>query len=145
MLYKDYLKKYPECPFCYRKNYIDQLISENETSTLIISLAPYQRHHLLITPKRHLEKILDITEKEMSDILKLQNLGIKILYGLNYKNMSILVREGERIGKSVRHLHYHIIPDIIVGAIKIKHEERVISTSEEIIKIREEINNILIL
>ncbi len=142
MLYREYLKKLSGCPFCETKYYGKQLIAENETSALIISISPYQKHHLLIIPKRHIERIIDITEKESRDIIELQNLAIKILYSLNYKDINILVREGENIGKSVRHLHYHIVPNSVICAIEILDRERTITPANEI---KEIIANIKIL
>lgn len=139
MLYADYLKTLNRCPFCDEEHFAGQLVAENKSSALIVSLAPYHKHHLLIIPKRHLEKILEINEEEMLDIISLQKIGIKILYGLGYENMSVLVREGENIGKSVRHLHYHIIPNIMIGAENIAGgDDRKISTEEEILEFIEE-------
>lgn len=139
MLYDDYLKKITGCPFCDRDNYSLQLIAENKTSALIVSLAPYQKHHLLIIPKRHLEKILELSKEEILSINKLQNIAIKILYKLGYEDMSVLVREGENIGKSVKHLHYYIIPKIMIGSLNIKSEKRSISSSDEISSLIKEI------
>lgn len=143
MLYDDYLRTLKNCPFCDVSNYQSQVVSENKTSALIISLAPYQKHHLLIIPKRHLERVVDISDDEISDINDLQKVAIKILYGLNYKDMSILVREGENIGKSVRHLHYHVIPNIMIGALNAHLEPRSIHTSDEIINLVDEMSSLL--
>ncbi|HRY62396.1 MAG TPA: HIT domain-containing protein [Candidatus Paceibacterota bacterium] len=139
MLYNDYLKTLNKCPFYDEIHFANQLVADNKTSALIISLAPYHKHHLLIIPKRHLERIVEISDEEMSDIIELQRIGIKILYRLGYSNMSVLVREGENIGKSVKHLHYHIIPNVMIGAENITGgDERSISTEEEILEFIED-------
>lgn len=143
MLYKDYLKQVTGCSFCKKDEFSGQIIIENETAALLACLAPYQKHHLLIIPKRHLEKILELSPEEISDINELQNLAIKILYDLNYENMSVLVREGENIGKTVKHLHYHIIPDIAIGAIGVDMGKRAVATKEEILEILREAREII--
>lgn len=143
MLYEDYLKSLSGCPFCDKNNYEKQLLEENKHSILIISLAPYQKHHLLIVPKRHIEKIVDINEEEERNINKLQRTAIKILYKLGYEDMSILIREGENVGKSVRHLHYHIIPEIPIGVIGKNMKKRMIIEKEEIEYIMEKLSKII--
>lgn len=143
VLYDDYLKTLTCCPFCDRSNFGPQIISENKNAALIVSLAPYQKHHLLIIPKRHLEKILDITPEEITDINKLQEIAIKTLYGLDYADMTVLVREGENIGKSVRHLHYHVVPEVLIGTIEVSLMERKIYEREEISKLLQEFQAII--
>lgn len=144
MLYDDYLKELQDiCPFCDKERFISQLVAENDTAALILSLAPYQRHHLLIIPKRHLEKILEIKNEEMKDIIDIQNLAVKILYQLGYTDMSVLVREGEKVGKSVKHLHYHIIPEVMLSPNEIDFKNRSISDGKKIIDILKEIREAL--
>lgn len=143
MLYDEYLKTLSCCPFCSRDNFEGQIISENQNAALIISLAPYQRHHLLIIPKKHIEKIIEISVEEAKDISELQNKAIKILYALNYADMSVLVREGENIGKSVRHLHYHVIPEVLIGTTEVNMIERRIATKNEISELLDEFKSVL--
>jgi len=71
---------------------------------------------LLICTKRHIEHILDITDQELQDINSLQKEGLRILKNLGYKNFSFLLREGMNSGKTISHLHYHIIPEVTITA-----------------------------
>lgn len=129
MRYCDYLKTLTGCPFCIKEH---RGILEKETAVLTYSLAPYHKHHLLVIPKRHSEDILDITEQERGEIDALQKAGLKLLRKLGYENMSLLVRQGKDSGKSVAHVHYHIIPDIRLGNIDYSGGERQVMSSEEI-------------
>jgi diadenosine tetraphosphate (Ap4A) HIT family hydrolase len=97
-------------------------------------LAPYSNGHLLVIPKRHIKSLLKMTKGEGSDILDLLNKASKIMDFMNCKNYSILVREGalEKIGKSIDHLHYHIIPDHRIGDLDTKGRARRIMTEQEI-------------
>ncbi|HEY9584705.1 MAG TPA: HIT domain-containing protein [Candidatus Paceibacterota bacterium] len=140
MLYSEFIKKPRNCPFCEKSN---PIIKEDKFSYITIATAPYHRHHLMVVPKRHIEKIFDATEEENIEMLLLIKASAEILTKLGYKNYSILVREGDqsRTGKSVPHLHYHIVPD--TALITKKHEHRTMMTEVEIDEVVKELKNIL--
>ena len=123
MLYKDFLKKKRACPFC---NLSNQIIIDNKLSFLTYALAPYSQDHLLIIPKRHVKSYLALTHQEQEDIDELLEIGAKMLKQLGYNNYSILVREGDNKQKSVKHLHYHIIPNHRVGDLDSSGQPRTI-------------------
>ncbi|MFA6552019.1 MAG: HIT domain-containing protein [Candidatus Paceibacterota bacterium] len=129
MKYSDFLKERKGCPFCDVK---DEIIAENKSAYLTYALAPYHKHHLLVVPKKHTDKILDVSDDEMKDVYSLLKNGLGILKNLGYGNISLLVREGNEIGKSVPHLHYHIIPNIRVGDLDHEGNERKVLNKEEI-------------
>ncbi len=129
MLYKDFLKIERECPFCEKTN---RIIKEEDNAFLTYSLAPYHKHHLLVVPTRHTEFFEDLNDDETKSIEKLLHFGVKILKSLGYKDYTILVRNGENLGKSVRHLHYHIVPVALIGDVDHKGYEREIMTEKEI-------------
>lgn len=110
MKYKDYLKTLTHCPFCVLEP--RRIIKENENAFLTYSLAPYHHDHLLVAPKHHIEHLLDLSDAAVRDMNMLQKEGLKILNKLGHRNVSFLMREGDGSGKSVAHLHYHIIPNI---------------------------------
>ncbi len=140
MLYKDFLKELTVCPFCSNQN---RFIDEREMAFLTYALAPYHKHHLLVIPKRHSEIISDLNDADNRDIDLLTNRAIGILKKLGYKNMSVLVRQGNEAGKSIPHLHYHIIPDIRLGDIDHYGKDRVILADDEISKLVNELKNLL--
>lgn len=129
MLYKELLEQKRECPFCGVK---DRIIKETPMAYLTYALAPYTKHHLLIVPKRHLESLHDITRNEMDDVLDLQHFGMGLLQTLGYRNATALVREGEKTGRSVNHLHFHIIPEIRIGDLDHDGNERRVMDQAEI-------------
>jgi len=54
-----------------------------------------------------------------------------------HKNVTILYREGNKkeVGKSVNHIHYHLIPDMQIGAIdQHKINKREFFSEEQYIK-----------
>ena len=57
-----------------------------------------------------------------------------------HKNVSILYREGNKkeVGKSINHLHIHLIPNIQIGSITLNAKKREIYSEENYIeKIKE--------
>ena len=99
---------------------------------MTFALAPYHADHLLVVPKRHIEHILDITKEEMDDIDALEKNGWELLKKLGYKSVSFIVREGVESGRTVTHIHYHVIPEVRLGDVDHNGEVRKILTPEEI-------------
>ncbi len=143
MLYKDFIKNLKECPFCKLSG--NQIVKENTHSYMVLSIAPYHKHHLLIIPKRHFEKILEATPEEDTDTLSLTRDGILLLNKLGYKNYVVLVREGDKeTAKSVEHIHYHVIPDTPIGMIE-GQGDRVVLTKSEMGEILNDFKKVLTL
>ena len=114
MKYKDFLKDVQGCPFCGIEN--RRAIKENDTAYLTYALAPYHPDHLLICPKEHSEHLLELTPEEIKDIDSLQKETLAALEKLGYQDITIMVREGKKSGKTIRHSHYHIIPTVVLEA-----------------------------
>jgi diadenosine tetraphosphate (Ap4A) HIT family hydrolase len=129
MNYKELLEQNRPCPFCDLT--LNEKILENETAFLTYAIAPYHADHLLVCTKRHVEHILDLSPEEVRDIDDLQKRGFTALKKMNYKNVSLLVRDGDDIGKSVKHIHYHLIPEVSLGASNHAGIDRPILSKEE--------------
>lgn len=129
MNYDDFLKISRACPFCVRKK--NEIVEEDEFSYITYALAPYHQDHLLVVPKRHVEKLLEVSDKEEDSIYKHIRKATKILNKLGHKDISILVRDGDETMKSVSHLHYNIIPDTRLGDIDHLGKKRVVLSEKE--------------
>lgn len=121
MFYEDYLKNLKECPFCDFKN--EQTIKQNNLAIFTISKAPYSKDHLLIFPKRHVIEVESLKENEKKAFLELVEFGIKTIKK-NYEDFTLIYREGKNSGKSIEHLHCHIIPNKIIGVFDIDGKKR---------------------
>src|SRR5271168_1531925 len=130
MLYKDFLKTNTRCPFC--GPLINRVIKKGDVAFLTYSLAPYHKHHLLVVPNHHVDSFQDLNNKEIISINKLLHNGVTLLKSLGYENYTILVRNGNNLGKSIEHLHYHIVPSVIIGDLDHVGQERKVMTKEEI-------------
>jgi len=134
MLYDIFLKKPRPCPFCNLTK--DEILKSNKSAILTLARAPYTKDHLLVTPKKHHLTIKSLSKKEKEDIEKLILYGLKKVHN-KHKNVSILYREGNKkeIGKSVNHLHVHIIPKLQIGAGKLS-KRKIFSEKEYVEKIK---------
>ncbi len=145
MFYEDYLKKMTKCPFCDAEN---RFFISKSHAYLTYAKSPYHPNHLLVVPKRHVISFFDLNKEEMKDVEQLIKAGSKILKKLKYTNFTILVREGTNTNKSIKHLHYHLIPNDRIGDLDHQGRKRVIlspagikTLSAKIFSVIKEINN----
>lgn len=130
MKYNELLEVDRDCPFCeFGRNKTIKIIRK---AKLTYAIAPYCTHHLLVTPERHIESFEELTLEEKIDIDEMLVQGIKFLKAIGHEGYSILLRNGKKTGKTIEHLHYHIIPSIEVGSLDGNHIDRKIMTEEEI-------------
>ena len=140
MLYHQYLKKLKFCPFCKSSG---RIFLEREHAYLTYAKSPYHPHHLLVTPKRHLVSFFSLRPEEKKDIDELIKVGAGLLKKLKYRNFTVLVREGDQINKSIRHLHYHLIPNDRIGDLDHQGQPRKILSDEEIVSLSAQIHSLL--
>jgi ATP adenylyltransferase len=91
-----------------------------------MNLYPYTPGHLMVFPKRHVTDPRMLTDEEVMELYKVQNLSLDVLenvYSPHGFNLGYNV--GEAGGASIAHIHLHIVPryrrelgfiDIISGA-----------------------------
>lgn len=140
MLYTDFLTTVSGCPFCEGRN---KVILQSDHCFLTYALAPYHKHHLLVIPNMHRESFTDLTAEEMDDIDALEKKAIRILRNLGYTNISLLMREGDAKNKSVKHVHFHVIPQVYIGELYDDGSDRKILSESEIDKAMKEIRAVL--
>jgi len=129
MRYIDFLKTVKKCPFCFINKKL--IIKDGKQVFLKYANAPYIKNHLLVIPKRDVVSFLKLTSEERKEIEQMLKFGVKILHKNGHLNVSILVRDGTDVGKSVPHLHYHIIPDMPIGPPELVSKKREVLTEEE--------------
>lgn len=129
MIYSEFLATLTDCPFCATSH---RIITENEYAFLTYAIAPYRPDHLLVIPKQHIEHVLELSPEVTNDLDALQRAGLRILNKLGHENVTLLVREGMGAGKSIPHLHYHLVPDILLGDTEHNGKERSVLASDEI-------------
>ena len=101
-----------KCIFCQRDDTtLNRIIAENELAYARWDNLPVSKGHLEVNPKRHIESVFELTENEMSAIYELMKIAKGIVEAEYAPNgYHIAVNEGEASGKTVPHLHFHLIP-----------------------------------
>lgn len=134
MQYRTFLKQThgDGCPFCEHLG-LDRkvIIREDRYAMVTVAKAPYVSDQLLVIPKRHVETFSQLRFLESLSCLKLLRWITQRLYRQGYAGYSILLRDGDGVGKSIPHLHIHIIPDLDIH-IKNGSSRRKLLTPEEI-------------
>ena len=136
MFYQNYLKSVRKCPFCSLSR--AEILKENKNAVIIPAKAPYTKDHLLVVPKKHILSFKDMTLEEEKDLDKLVDFAMRKIHK-KYRDVSILYREGDmkKVGKSIDHVHYHIIPNLKIGAIDINLKKRIILEDRDYLKLVE--------
>lgn len=88
-----------------------QVVCENEYAVAIYDGYPVGIGHTLVVPKRHVESLFELTQNELNDICSLIVESKNILDSKYHPNgYNIGVNEGRAAGRTVDHVHIHIIP-----------------------------------
>lgn len=88
-----------------------KIIAQNNTFFAIYDEFPVSRGHALLIPKRHVESFFDITKEELDDLFELIKKVKEIVdKEFNPDGYNIGVNEGRAAGKTIDHLHIHLIP-----------------------------------
>lgn len=101
-----------ECIFCklFRES-SRKIIAQNNTFFAIYDEFPVSDGHVLLIPKRHVESFFDITKKELDDLFELIKKVREIVdRKFNPDGYNIGINEGRAAGRTIDHLHIHVIP-----------------------------------
>lgn len=99
-----------ECPFCHLN---ERMLLENELAYAFLSDPRKVKGHMLVTPKRHIEKPWELTPEELQAVFSL-------IFEIEQKAEGVLgtgfdIRQNYRpfLDESrlkVDHVHFHVIP-----------------------------------
>ncbi|MFY1650711.1 HIT family protein [Solwaraspora sp. WMMB762] len=101
-----------DCLFCRRDDeQLNRISHENATCFARLDNFPAAEGHTEIVPKRHIESFFDLTPQELQDTYELILMVRNDLTGkLRPDGYTIGINEGRAAGRSVDHLHVHVIP-----------------------------------
>ncbi len=86
-----------------------QIIVETKYSLVLTNLRPFLKHHLMVIPKRVVERISGLEKEEYEDLMLLAKRTEKVL--LNFESTVLInLQDGKPAGQTVPHVHYHLIP-----------------------------------
>lgn len=99
------------CPFCELLHYNDLIISSSEHFVVIYNQAPILPGHVMVIPKEHIERVLDLNQKAQVEMMTLSLDTIKVLLQVfKAKAFNWVIQEGTEAGQTIAHLHMHLIP-----------------------------------
>lgn len=99
------------CLFCDRENQKFKLIAENDFCVARWDEFPVSRGHALVIPKNHLLSFFDLKGEEILKIFSLMRETKNVIQAqYNPDGFNIGINDGEVAGRTVHHLHIHIIP-----------------------------------
>ncbi|MGY2082863.1 HIT family protein [Blastococcus sp. SYSU DS0539] len=101
-----------DCLFCRTDDQaVNRILCENDSFFARLDNFPATEGHVEIVPRRHVVSFFDLMEHEVSDAYALLKRARKILdQRLEPDGYTIGVNEGEAAGRTVHHLHIHLIP-----------------------------------
>lgn len=77
----------------------------------LYNYSPYEAGHSMLIPRRHIQRVEDLTEEEILEIFafipRLKQ-AFNEIYEAN--DFVVLVQNGKNAGQTVGHVHFHIIP-----------------------------------
>lgn len=93
-------------------------IDESKNFFVIPARSPYVDNHIMIIPKKEIYLLKDLSEEEKKEMRDIINDRTDKLHK-KHKSVNLLLRDGIvwwNCGKSINHLHFHLIPDCWVTA-----------------------------
>ncbi len=100
------------CILCNLENKEDSLLICNSSLiNVCVNLYPYNSGHIMLYPKRHVEKFLDLNDNENLHLFYFTKFFIEALIDIyNPSGFNVGMNLGENSGASIKHIHQHIIP-----------------------------------
>ncbi|OMH83892.1 Hit family protein 1 [Zancudomyces culisetae] len=99
----------PSCLFCKIISGAIPSYKLYETSKVFafLDIGPISKKHCLIIPKHHGEKLHDIPDDYLSEILPVAK---KLSKAIGCEDYNILQNNGKLAHQEVKHVHFHLIP-----------------------------------
>ena len=130
------------CPFCDLPSSF--LLEKSDYFFVTYARAPYVKDHLLIIPNRHVVLWNSLSHEEVKNLMDLVSKWTGILHK-KHTDIALLLRDWfiwGSWGKSVDHMHFHLIPDVEVWSIKGCGPSREFLTEKDLIKRIADIKNL---
>ncbi|MGW4115085.1 HIT family protein [Actinosynnema sp. NPDC004786] len=100
------------CLFCQiYDGSINRLLGESDLFYVRWDNYPAAKGHVEVVPKRHVESYFDLTDDEVSEAYRMLKLAQRMLDSKYHPSgYTIGINEGRAAGRTVDHLHIHLIP-----------------------------------
>ncbi len=102
-----------DCIFCkiINKEIPSTIIYEDEEIVAFKDINPQAPVHIVVIPKKHIEKITDIEKQDEAVIGKIYAVINQIAeeQGIAQDGFRVIINCGENGGQEVKHIHFHLL------------------------------------
>jgi len=102
-----------DCIFCkiIKKEIPASIVYEDEEVIAFKDINPVTPIHILVVPKKHIEKVTDLTTEDECIIGRIYTVINKIAKdtNINEAGFRVIINCGEDGGQVVKHLHFHLL------------------------------------
>ncbi len=101
------------CPFCNINKEKTRILKEGKTILVLLSNPRLARGHLLVVPKRHIEKMTELNESERKELFETiiefqEKILSKFSSGCDIRQHYRPFQKQDKL--KINHLHIHILP-----------------------------------
>ena len=108
-----------DCIFCkiINKEIPSEIVYEDEEILAFKDIAPKAPVHIIVIPKKHIEKITEIEKQDEAVIGKIYSAINKIAkeQGIAEDGFRVIINCGENGGQEVNHVHFHLLGGTKLG------------------------------
>ena len=99
------------CIFCKIVNHEipAKIIAETEKSLAFLDAFPLTKGHSLVIPKKHYEKVQDISKEDNTDLFETVRLVARKVDKITNATL-LAIHNGKESGQEIPHVHVHLIP-----------------------------------
>lgn len=102
-----------DCIFCkiLNKEIPSSIVYEDEEILAFNDINPQAPVHIVVIPKKHIEKIVDIEKQDEQLIGKIYTVINQIAreQGIAEDGFRVIINCGENGGQEVKHIHFHLL------------------------------------
>ena len=101
-----------ECIFCkiVRGEIPCHKIFENDKVLAFLDIADDFEGHTLVIPKKHIKNMFEVTNCQITELIKVARDISKHYVSLGYEGANFLINSGRAAEQVVDHLHIHVVP-----------------------------------
>jgi histidine triad (HIT) family protein len=99
------------CIFCeiVKKKIPAEIVFEDELTICFKDIAPVAPVHLLVIPKKHIVSLRELETNDLVHVSAVFKSISKIASELCPDGFRVVNNNGEKVGQSVDHLHFHVL------------------------------------
>jgi histidine triad (HIT) family protein len=87
------------------------LVYEDETVVAFLDIAPVNPGHVLVIPRRHAERLTDLSEAELAACARtVRRVARAVLEATGWPGLNVLQNNDGCAGQVIEHCHFHVIP-----------------------------------